>query len=308
MSKKTLIISQKQLDEICGGNSAYLDGLATKPDLAPNFASEITADGAVEDGYADPTATDDVAHAMTNDWRGNAKLHGMGPITVREMTVKEWREKYLGESKTNEVGNTLKGQDKLGRLSKKREQQAFDALHKADNSLDPDEEEKYRKQKSDYMTRSTNAYTKARDERDAKSPSWEPEGKKMAKAFSKGEKKQERKGLGEEKEHGNERLKNIQFGATEGEKGKSYDATKMALSRKRAAEKKLANGATPEIKMKAAKTLNTMKKNWNGIDAAQTQYDAAKAADKTIQANKLPGTKRDTNNIMKPSNGVFLNQ
>lgn len=307
MSKKTLILSQKQLDEICGGNSAYLDGLASAPDMAPNFASEITADGAVDDGYADPVTTDDYAHSMTNDWRGNAKLHGMGPITVREMTVREWKEKYLKKN-INEVGDSTKGQDKLGRLSKKREQQAFDALHKANNSLDPDEEKKYRKQKSDYMTRSTNAYTKARDERDAKSPSWEPYGKKMAKAFSKGEKKQERKGLGEEKEHGNERLKNIQFGAANGQKGKSYDATKMALSRLHAAEKESMTGGTPEIKQKALNTVAKMKRNWNSIDLADKQYTAAKTADKTTQANKMPGTKRDTDNIMKPSNGVFLNQ
>lgn len=308
MSKKTLIISQKQLDEICGGNSAYLDGLATKPDLANNFASEITADGSVEDGYADPTTSDDVAHDLTNDWRGNAKLHGMGPITVREMTVKEWKEKYLGESKTNEVGDTLKGQKKLGRLSQKRSAQAMDAVRKAINSLDPDEEEKYNKQKSDYMKRSTNAYVKARNERDAKSPSWEPNGRKMADAFRSGEKKQKRKGVAEEKEHGNERLKNVQFGASNGEKGKSYDATKMALSRKRAAENNLINGSTPEIKQKAAKTLQRMKNNWNGIDVAETQYNAAKAADKTVQANKAPGTIRKTDNIMKPSNGVFTSE
>ena len=208
MSKKTLILSQKQLDEICGGNSAYLDGLASAPDMAPNFASEITADGAVDDGYADPVTTDDYAHSMTNDWRGNAKLHGMGPITVREMTVKEWKDAYMNE----------------------------------------------------------------------------------------------------EKEHGNDRLKNVQFGAANGQKGKSYDATKMALSRLHAAEKESMTGGTPEIKQKALNTVAKMKQNWNSIDLADKQYTAAKTADKTIQANKMPGTKRDTNNIMKPSNGVFLNQ
>ena len=109
----------------------------------------------------------------------------------------------------------------------------------------------------------------------------------------------------EEKEHGNDRLKNLQFGASNGEKGKSYDATKMALSRKHKAEQELINGSTPEIKQKAANRLNKMRNNWSGIDTAETQYKAAKNADKSVQNNKLPGTKRNTDNIMKPSNGVF---
>ena len=36
----------------------------------------------------------------------------------------------------------------------------------------------------------------------------------------------------EEKEHGNQRLNNMQFGAKDGQKGKSYGATKTALCRK----------------------------------------------------------------------------
>ena len=209
MKKKTIILSQKQLDEICGGNSSYLDGIATKPDMGDIFSTEVSCDGDVDDGYADPTTTDDVSRDITNNWRGNAKLHGMGPITVREMTVKEWREKYLGE----------------------------------------------------------------------------------------------------ELEHGNERLKNVRFGAKDGSTGKSYDATKMALSRKRKAEEKLNNGSTPEEKMKAAKTLSTMKRNWDGIDNAEAQYNAAKSLDKSVQANKAPGTIRKKNNSIIPGgNGVFLNE
>jgi hypothetical protein len=42
--KKTLIVSQKQLDEICGGNSAYLDGLASKPDMGGIFSTEVSSD------------------------------------------------------------------------------------------------------------------------------------------------------------------------------------------------------------------------------------------------------------------------
>ena len=209
MAKKTLILSKKQLDEICGGDSSYLDGLTMNPDMPDVFADEISADGSVEKGYADPTTTDDIAHDLTNSWRGNAKLHGMGPVTVREstMTVKEWKAKYLGE----------------------------------------------------------------------------------------------------EKEHGNARLKNVQFGAKDGQAGKSYGATKTALCRKNAAEKTMQTGATQEIKQKAANTVARMRNNWSGIDNAQTQYNAAKAGDKAVVSNKPAGTKRNRNKLGN-ANGVFLNQ
>lgn len=210
MSKKTLILTKEQIDEICGGNYSYLDGMATKPDMASVFSTETSCDGGVDDGYADPTATDDISHDMTNDWRGNAKLHGLGPITIRE-----WKEKYL---------------KKVGTVD-------------------------------------------------------------------------------EEKEHGNARLQNVQFGATEGEKGKSYDATKMALSRKRDAEDKMRNGSSPAEKMAGAKTLARMKNNWSGLDNAETQYNAAKAVDKSIQQGKPEGMKKSTSNngLPKINGGVFLN-
>lgn len=209
MAKKTLILSQKQLDEICGGDSSYLDGLSTRPDMGDVFSTEITADGGVDVGYAKPTTTDDVADDMTNDWRGNAKLHGMGPITVREMKKSEWDRMYLGE----------------------------------------------------------------------------------------------------EEEHGNARLKNLNFGAKNGEEGKSYGATKTALCRKRAAEKTMQTGGTPEIKAKAANTVANMKANWSGIDNAETQYNAAKANDKNILAAKPEGLKRASaqNGLPKADGGTFLN-
>ena len=211
MAKKTLILSQEQLTEICGGDFSYLDGLSVKPDMGDVFTTEISSDGAIDGGYANPTTTDDVADDMTNDWRGNAKLHGMGPITVREetMTLSEWKKKYVSE----------------------------------------------------------------------------------------------------EQEHGNARLKNLNFGAKNGEAGKSYGATKTALCRKNAAEKTMQTGATPEIKAKAAETVARMKSNWNGIDNAETQYKAAKANDKSVVAGKPEGMKRASsqNGLPKADGGVFLN-
>ena len=212
MGKKTLILSQRQLDEIVAGNPTYLDGMADTPDMSGSeFSTEISSDGSVDTGYADATTTDDYASDMTNDWRGNAKLHGMGPITVREgvaMKLSDWKKLYL-----------------------------------------------------------------------------------------------------EEKEHGNQRLNNMQFGAKDGEKGKSYGATKTALCRKRAVEKTMQTGGTPEIKAAAAKRLNSMKRNWKGIDNAATQYKAAKENDAFAVADKPTGTKKATsaNGLPKIEGGTFIN-
>ena len=206
MAVKKLILTKKQIDEICGDDFSYLDGLATKPDMGSVFANQVSSDGGTDVGYAKPTTTDDIASDITNDWRGNAKLHGMGPITVREMTKKEWAEMYLGE----------------------------------------------------------------------------------------------------ESEHGNNRLKGRRFGAEEGDNGKSYGATKTALCRQRKAQEKLESGSGSE-KIQAAKTLSRMKKNWNGIDAAAVQYEAAKDADAAVQHNRPEGLKRASskNGLPKINGGVF---
>jgi hypothetical protein len=100
---KKIILSQKQLDEICGSNSTYLDGLALTPDIGNIFSTEVTTDGSLDDGYPDPTTTDDFSKTLANNWRGNAKLRGMGPITVREMAKKDWENVILNEE--HEHGN-----------------------------------------------------------------------------------------------------------------------------------------------------------------------------------------------------------
>lgn len=117
----------------------------------------------------------------------------------------------------------------------------------------------------------------------------------------------------EESEHGNMRLRNRKFGAKDGQPGKSYTATKMAISRKKRAEEKLHNG-TPDEKVKAQKTLRRMKSNWNGIDAAEQQYSSAKLSDSIIQGNKLgpkiksaPKTIGNGQAHTPKEPGVFLN-
>lgn len=82
----------------------------------------------------------------------------------------------------------------------------------------------------------------------------------------------------EEKEHGNQFLKNRNFGAGNGEDGKSYGATKTAISRYNAAKRTMQTGATQDIKQQAMNTVNNMKKNWNNIETAEVQYNAAKNA------------------------------
>lgn len=124
MSKKKIIITQKQLDEICGADFAYLDGLALRPDMGDIFSTETVADGAVDDGYADPVTADDYSHDLTNDWRGNAKLAGMGPGKVnftpnlaiagaiREMSKKDWEANLMAEEE--EHGNARLKHMKFG--------------------------------------------------------------------------------------------------------------------------------------------------------------------------------------------------
>lgn len=214
MAKKTLIVSHKQIEEICGGDSTYLDGLALKPDMGKIYGMETTTDGSLDDGYPMPTTTDDRSHEMAVTWRGNAKLAGMGPAVVREMTKKEWEQRFV---------------------------------------------------------------------------------------------------IAEEKEHGNARLQARSFGAQNGEAGKSYDATKMAVSRLERAQKEILTGATAEIKQKAANRVARMKKNWGGIEIAARQYKTAKDNDKSMQQSKIgpkiASAPKEVGNgkAHSPKNGIITN-
>ena len=82
MKRKKIILTQKQLDEICGDNFTYLDGLALTPDLPDNYSNEITTNGSIDNAYPDPTNTDDLAHDMTNNTRGYWGLRGMGSVST----------------------------------------------------------------------------------------------------------------------------------------------------------------------------------------------------------------------------------
>lgn len=96
MTRKKIILTQRQLDEICGDNSTYLDGLALTPDLSSNYSNEITTNGDIEDAYPEPITTDDLASDMTNNTRGYWGLRGMGSVsTIREMSKAEWQNRNV---------------------------------------------------------------------------------------------------------------------------------------------------------------------------------------------------------------------
>lgn len=213
MNRK-IVITPAQYTQLLEGESfRYMDRMAAAPDLGNISATEITTGGEMEDAYPDPVTSDDMANTMTNDWRGNAKLAGMGPVVVHEMTKGEWHRMNI---------------------------------------------------------------------------------------------------CSEESEHGNARLSGRTFGAQNGNPGKSYAATKMAVSRKRSAEKKL-NSQDPEERRKAADTLRHMRTNWAGIDAAENQYDAAKLSDKLVRKDMAgpkiaSAPKMSGNGKAHSAGGVFLNQ
>lgn len=214
MKRNKLILTTEQFKRLCEGEEfSYLSDLSSKPDMGDIYSTEITTDGSIENGYPEPTTTDDKAKEMVNNWRGNAKLSGMGAVTIREFSKNEWLKTIFNE----------------------------------------------------------------------------------------------------ENEHGNKRLMNKTFGSQNGEKGKSYDATKMAISRKNAAEKKL-HSTDPKLQAQGAETLRKMHNNWGGLDVADSQYTSAKMSDKISQNNKLEGTKiqsapKNSGNgkAHSPKNGVFLN-
>jgi hypothetical protein len=95
MNKKTIILTERQLNEI----GAYLTDLGTMPDMVSN-SNEVTPQGANGDGesYAKPVrGADDIADDMTpeNGWPVGPKSFGKGPAHIYEMKKKDWESKYI---------------------------------------------------------------------------------------------------------------------------------------------------------------------------------------------------------------------
>lgn len=122
MKKKTLILTQEQLDEISGGNFNYLDNLATKPDMGDVYSTEVSADGATMDGYSDNMTTDKYAADMTRDaWPRDSRSYGKNgnylPLhNLTEMSKKDWEKKNLTkeakEHGNKRLNNRVFGDDK----------------------------------------------------------------------------------------------------------------------------------------------------------------------------------------------------
>ena len=111
MANKKILLTQEQALKLCEcGDFTYLSDLASKPDVGDIYSTEVTTDGSIENGYPSPTTTDDRSHIMTNNWRGNAKLAGMGAVVVREMSKKEWeKENIIDEDNARLVNRKFSG-------------------------------------------------------------------------------------------------------------------------------------------------------------------------------------------------------
>jgi hypothetical protein len=91
----------------------------------------------------------------------------------------------------------------------------------------------------------------------------------------------------------NARLVQKKYGAIDGNPGKSYEATKKTISRMNKAKETAQTGATPDIKAKAAKTLQNMQNN-NDIDlnTLENQYTASKNIDANERKKKVQNGER----------------
>lgn len=117
MTKKRLILTKEQVERISEGEGfVYLSNLSSKPDMGDIYSTEITTNGSIENGYPIPTTTDDKADSMTCDWRGNAKLAGMGASTVRECSKKEWLQNNICNEES-EHGNARLKTRKFGAMN-----------------------------------------------------------------------------------------------------------------------------------------------------------------------------------------------
>lgn len=114
MSKKILILSQKQLNEIVGGNGEYLDNL--DGDFAEDANNQVYSTGKLEKKDGKPVTTDDISDERYQDsWYPGGIGGTKGTMTYLHnflsCSKKEWKKKNLSEENQNLVNNTY-GDDK----------------------------------------------------------------------------------------------------------------------------------------------------------------------------------------------------
>jgi len=98
MSKKTIILTDKQLDEIANGVSSYLDTLGTTPDMPEDFANQTSlGSNGYGEAYTDPETSDDFGkrHYPEYRWALGPRTFGKGPSNIHEMSKKDWENKYI---------------------------------------------------------------------------------------------------------------------------------------------------------------------------------------------------------------------
>ena len=111
MAKKTLIISQKQLDEIVGGNTSYLDNEGE--DFAENGNNEVFTGDKLDGKDAEPYTTDQHAQERSLDYgpwipggRGGTKSAMVYTNGLIACSKKEWEKKNLNEENESLKNNT----------------------------------------------------------------------------------------------------------------------------------------------------------------------------------------------------------
>lgn len=150
MKKKTLILTQEQINEICGGAYGYLDSLDS--DLSPN--NETSAEGSLTNDrgkqiFPQNAKTDDISSEMTPELQRLSISHGKGNSKIYEMSKKDWeRKKLYNEAKLMHGNKRLKNRkfgDSNGQYSESElNQQNYryrEAL-KDSRSSDPQKQEK----------------------------------------------------------------------------------------------------------------------------------------------------------------------
>lgn len=112
MSRK-IIITQKQLDEIVGGDSSYLDNISNS-DFKQDAANSVYAGDKYEDKDTEATPSDKVSNMMRRDTGG---YYGVSRGTNYNLPIymeskkSDWRQRNLSEDNQNLVNRTY-GDDK----------------------------------------------------------------------------------------------------------------------------------------------------------------------------------------------------
>lgn len=148
MGKKTLILSQKQLDEISGGNSAYLDNISN--DFAENGSNEVFVGEKNGKCDAEPMVTDKFSKSLTTNngftgYGGHGRDFTRMPLffeSKKEWVKKNLNEEYTDPTMTSATFATGK-KDKNGNVehrnlgSMKTQKMRFGAAQAKANSSDP---------------------------------------------------------------------------------------------------------------------------------------------------------------------------